>query len=497
MTDPLDALLPPDPGVGRVEPPAFIPTGQIPADLPKHLRDRLAEAPNGDRSAQTAGLVAAAVEWGLDDSQVLALALEHRPTVDKYGNRADREAKRVLDKVRPDHTHVGQPCDRAGCPNTPQWMTGDRDARRGQVAQDRQTAEAPAAAELLPTQPAGRQPTGERPLPLIDGLLQEGELLVLGAARGIGKSWWGMDLGYQLARGHGRVMGTYTVRQGARVLYCHGELDPWAAYDRWARLRGDQDMPAELLETFEPWRIKVVRRRVTHSGDGLSTSEEDLDVLLDGRLEQTIIAKRIEVLIIDPWAVFYSGRENSNDEAELALAELRRLQLTYGLTVVVLHHFGKADTARDPEDLWRGASRLADWASTRVTLLPFYTPQQATKIGMTRQQARQYATVKLLRRNAATPYDIAVKWNPETGQWDRWHAPDGEGDLIAGPTPADVAAKCPVPDGWASTVEAAAALEIGRTKTRDLLEQARQQGLLEAVTGTRGAQGWRVKGTAK
>jgi AAA domain len=351
--------------------------------------------------------------------------------------------------------------------------------------------------EVLPTQPAGTRPDGERPLPLIDGLLQEGELLVLGAARGIGKTWWGMDIVHQLARGHGKVMGTYTVRRAARVLYCHGELDPWTAYDRWQRLRGHDPLPDGLAETFERWRVTVIRRRVTHSGDGLSTSEETLDALLDGRLEATIKAEGIEVVVIDPWAVFYGGRENSNDEAELALAELRRLQLEHGLTIIVLHHFGKADTARDPEDLWRGASRLADWASTRVTLLPFYKPDQARKIGLSRQQARQYAEVKLLRRNAASPFDIAVKWNPETGQWDRWRAPEGEGDLLAGPTPADVAAKCPVPDGWSSTVAAAGALGMSRDKARALLEQARQQGLLEAIEGKRGAQGWRVNGAAR
>jgi hypothetical protein len=125
MTDPLDELLPPDRGVGRVEPPRMIAAGSVPADLPKHLRDRLEEAPNGDRSAQTAGLVVAAVEWALSDGEVIALALVHRPTREKYGARADREAARMLAKVRPDHTHVGQPCDRAGCANAPRWMTGE------------------------------------------------------------------------------------------------------------------------------------------------------------------------------------------------------------------------------------------------------------------------------------------------------------------------------------------------------------------------------------
>jgi hypothetical protein len=349
--------------------------------------------------------------------------------------------------------------------------------------------------ELLPVQQAGTKPDRPRPETLVDNLAQEGELLVLGAARGIGKSWWGMDLSRQLARGSGRFMGAYTVRRPARVLYCHAEVDDWAAYDRWWRLCGNdpesEGLPAGLLESFEPWRIRIVRRRVTSSGDGVATSTEQVEAILDPRLERTIIEHQTQVLVIDPWASFYAGRENANDEAEMALATLRRLQLTHGLTVVILHHFGKNDTARDPEDLWRGASRLADWASTRVTLLPFYTPTQAREMGMTRLQARQYATVKTLRRNAASPNEIAIKWNSDTGAWDRWRAPDGEGDPT-GPTPADVAAKCPIPDGWPSMLAAAAALGISRDKTRMLLEQAKAQGLLETFEGARRAIGWRV-----
>ena len=127
MSDPrdqLDLLLPPDPGAGRTDPLPAIPAGAVPADLPKHLRDRLDEAPGADRSAQTAGLVAAAVEWGLDDGEVVAVAMAHRPTREKYGKRVEREAVRLLGKFRPDHQHVGRPCDRAGCPNAPRWMTG-------------------------------------------------------------------------------------------------------------------------------------------------------------------------------------------------------------------------------------------------------------------------------------------------------------------------------------------------------------------------------------
>jgi hypothetical protein len=130
----LDRLLPPDPAVGRVEPlPAALAVGVVPADLPRHLRDRLAEPPGPDRSAQTAGLVAAAVEWGLDDPTVLALALAHLPTQQRRRDTA-KDVTRLIGKYRPGHQHVGQPCDKATCPNAPPWMGSSpaRPARREQ-----------------------------------------------------------------------------------------------------------------------------------------------------------------------------------------------------------------------------------------------------------------------------------------------------------------------------------------------------------------------------
>jgi hypothetical protein len=120
----LDSLLPPDPGVGRVEPlPANLTAGTMPADLPRHLRDRIAEpVMQGQRSEQTAALVAAAVEWGLDDSQILAMALAHAPSREKYGKRTANEVARLVGKYRPHHQHIGQPCDRASCMHMPAWM---------------------------------------------------------------------------------------------------------------------------------------------------------------------------------------------------------------------------------------------------------------------------------------------------------------------------------------------------------------------------------------
>jgi len=338
--------------------------------------------------------------------------------------------------------------------------------------------------KLLIIQPAGTMPTRPKPKPYCAGLLDEGELLVLGAARASYKSWWGMDFANLLAKGEGQFMGTFPIQQSARVLYAHGEIDDWAAYERWEKLNSNEE---NLFETFERWRIRATTNRANI--DGISV--EYIDATLDPRVEATVEEKEINVLIIDPWKNFYSGRENDNDQTEAALDKLRDLQLRYGLTVIIMHHFGKNSEVREPEDLWRGASRLADWASTRVTLRPFYTKKQMKDMGMTRHQARKFATASFLRRLSIAPDDIPIKWNLETGQWEWWRPPAGTGDtdIVQGLTAIEVAKQCPS-NGWESTRQASIALGVSKNTADKMLEEAKMQGLLENFKGPHNSKGW-------
>ncbi len=265
----------------------------------------------------------------------------------------------------------------------------------------------------------------------IAGMMRAGELCVLGAERGIGKSWFAKNAAVLLGQGDGYLGGTLRVLRPAKVLVCHDEIDAWEASRRWKMLTGTGEVPEGVAETFDRWRLRTVRKRSSAGGsdDGSRWSESDewIDASLDGRLEQTIAAHGFEVVIIDPWAVYFSGSENSNDEVEAALDKLRDLALRYGVAILILHHLGKAIEAREPEDLWRGASRLADWASTRITLLRHYSERQAEQQGMTRQQARRYVDVKFLRRSTPTD-DFSMKLNAETGWWERWIAPEQAAD---------------------------------------------------------------------
>jgi hypothetical protein len=350
--------------------------------------------------------------------------------------------------------------------------------------------------ELLAYFHAGEPPPGDRPAILVDGILDAGDLVVLGAGRAYGKSWWGMTLADMLARGVGRFMGVFQVHRSARVLYCHGELDRWGAADRWAKVGAGHPLPSGLVETFEPWRVRVVHRRIHRQLGPESVTDELIEATLDGRLERTIVEARIEVLILDPWAAFYGGRENSNDEVEAALGQLRQLQARHGLSVIILHHFGKAtaDTVREPEDLWRGAGVLADRAATRVTLLPLYTPKQAEDQGLDRHQARRYASARFLRRRHVPPEDMSIRWDVESGQWERFSSTVG--DHAAGPgsrsglSVTDLLARVPEA-GWPSARRAAADLDAARTTVQRLLDQAVARGYLEEYKAPRGAVGYR------
>src|SRR5207247_7156295 len=92
--DELVGLLGPPPagvagnGAGEIAP-------SMPEKVPVHLLARLHEEAE-DRSKQSYAFVAACLASGLSDAETLALALEHQPPCEQYGERAAVEVGRVL-----------------------------------------------------------------------------------------------------------------------------------------------------------------------------------------------------------------------------------------------------------------------------------------------------------------------------------------------------------------------------------------------------------------
>lgn len=326
----------------------------------------------------------------------------------------------------------------------------------------------------------------EQPANLVRGLLRAGEMCAMAAPRAIGKSWFAMNLAVLLGQGEGQLAGALEIVRPAKVLYAHGELDEYSAYERWFRMCAAAP-PAGVAESFERWRLRTVNRRTTSSSDGVAYSDEHVDAIVDPRLEATIAEHGIEVLVIDPWAVFYAGKENSNDETEAALDKLRDLSLRYGLAVVIVHHISaktQPGHLAEPEDLWRGATRLADWASTRVTILRHFTDDEVEERQLTRQEARRFVDVKILRRGEPTP-DFSMRMNFSTGWWEPWY--DESRITEAKLTPEGIAQRCREAGGFESLRQAGAYLDVDYKTAQPVLDRAVVLGLLRTEPAARNA----------
>jgi hypothetical protein len=213
--------------------------------------------------------------------------------------------------------------------------------------------------------------------------------------------------------------------------------------------------------------------------DGDKTfSRSTLQGELDDRLERAIVELGIDIVVLDPWASYLGANENVNDEVEAALSALRRLSLKYGTTFIIVHHIRKpsnGDTS-EPEDLWRGASRLADWASTRVTMLPHFTIKQARELGMSRQDSRRHADIFFLRRGLPVD-DISVR-RDMNGWWRLWD-PDDSGPELS---PLSIANAINGFNGQPVSVsELMGVMDVGPARVSRAIERASGEGLIKAT----------------
>lgn len=265
--------------------------------------------------------------------------------------------------------------------------------------------------------------------PVIEGLLNAGEFMVIGAERGIGKTWLGYNIASVLTTG-GSLFGRLNVPKRRRVLYMQGELDETQAASRWRMLHdidpfglSDKVLP-HVAESFDSVRFRVVRRRVSSKMPGQTMSDEYLDAVIDPEFERTIKEHGVDVVVIDPWAVFFSGNESSNDEVEAVLSKLREIAQRLGVSFIIFAHFGKSREFAEPEDLWRGASRLADWAANRVTITRHYSDKKVKQLGLERREARRFADLHFLRRGAPLD-DFSMHLEPN-GWWVHWEPEEDE-----------------------------------------------------------------------
>jgi hypothetical protein len=281
-----------------------------------------------------------------------------------------------------------------------------------------------------------------------------------------------------LDRGEGKLFGKLDVLERAKVLILQGEVNPYNSALRWRKFIMPGEQMPNVLESFEQIKINVSRASEQWVDGDKTMSRSTMRGEVDERLERAVVELGIEVVVLDPWAVFLGANENVNDEVEAALSALRRISLKYGTAFIVVHHIrkpGSGDTS-EPEDMWRGASRLADWASTRVTMLPHFTIKQAKELGLTRQESRKYADIFFLRRSAPVD-DMSVR-RDGNGWWVGWD-PDDSGPELS---PLSIANAINGFNGQPVSVsELMGVMNVGPARATRAIERASGEGLIKST----------------
>jgi AAA domain len=211
-------------------------------------------------------------------------------------------------------------------------------------------------------------PIDEQKIPrrqwIIPGLLLRRYVSVLVAPPGIGKSLLTLQIG--MAASAGLMWGGWRPRKRPRVLIINSEDDAEEMRRRCVATQRVMGIASADLVGFafaeQPDTIVVAK---ADSRTKTVTRTPMAEAII-----ATIIAERIDVLIVDPFAETFEGDENSNSELKWAAALWREIARRTNAAVLLVHHTRKFGAEAGNIDSARGATALIGVARIVSTLFP-------------------------------------------------------------------------------------------------------------------------------
>jgi hypothetical protein len=182
------------------------------------------------------------------------------------------------------------------------------------------------------------------------GLMSEGDVGIIGAASGTGKTWIGAEISYSLASA-APLFDHFIITRPCRVMIVDEESSAWLLRRRWLQiLKGHEIAPDEFVEQHWP-NLKV------YVDNGFSFDN-------DRTLESLYIEAmtfRPDVVLFDTLARVHRRPENDNSEiAKLFEDRIKPFKREFNCSVFFMHHLRKAskESPNDPASMLRGASDL-------------------------------------------------------------------------------------------------------------------------------------------
>lgn len=192
--------------------------------------------------------------------------------------------------------------------------------------------------------------------PIIGGLLDKRENLLIVGRSGIGKSLLALNIALDLSvPAPGGLWGLFPVPRQVTSLIIQSEN---TAKTTQARIRAITSADPRLLAGCE--HVKFAGKEYRLVG---SLSDQSF---LDGVREAVKLAKA-GLLIVDPLISYHGEDENDNGAMRRCLDCLTLLMEQTGCAVILIHHAGKGTGPAVPYG-GRGASAIGDWAANILQL---------------------------------------------------------------------------------------------------------------------------------
>jgi hypothetical protein len=201
----------------------------------------------------------------------------------------------------------------------------------------------------------------EFPSPVIDGLLDRGDSLLLTGGSGLGKSLFTLATVMAVASG-GKLFGEFAIPEAMPVLLVQSENSLKATKQRLnAIIQSLQGSPEQekCLRAIDIVATPMI-------GQDCRLSGNLLDKGFFENLRRMIEALAAGFFVLDPLISYHRENENDNTMMRAVLDRITELCSITGSSVMVSHHHGK--TPHEGADQSRGATAIKDWARGILTL---------------------------------------------------------------------------------------------------------------------------------
>ena len=231
--------------------------------------------------------------------------------------------------------------------------------------------------------------------------LIRGFISVMAAPPGTGKSAWTTTVALDLASGqktlHDRPIG----RQKVWLINLEDPLEEtlrkvWACIKHPAKMYNENTMDNLFVDSGRDQSFVVVEE----TSPNFFTITPSFDALRD-----EIVARQIDVLILDPAVKLHTVNENAAKSVDFVMGLFAKLADECDISILLVHHTRKGFVAGDADSI-RGSSAMSGAARVAVTLSTM-TVEEAEKFDVPLQERRQLIRLDNAKANLDKPSDKA------------------------------------------------------------------------------------------